>query len=45
MCYKILVMVKNALCSDITVEELSVVMDEIMEQATERYKEWSEEAA
>ena len=45
MCYKILVTVKNALCSDITVEELNVVMDEIMEQATERYREWSQEAA
>jgi type I restriction enzyme R subunit len=42
---QIMLAVKKALRGKITVEELNVVMDEIMEQATERYREWSEEAA
>jgi len=41
----IMLAVKKALRGKITVEELNVVMDEIMEQATERYREWSVEAA
>jgi type I restriction enzyme R subunit len=42
---QIMLAVKKALRGKITVEELNVVMDEIMEQATERYREWSEDAA
>jgi len=37
--------VKKTLRGKITLEELNVVMDEIMEQATERYREWSVGAA
>jgi len=37
--------VKKTLRGKITIEELNVVMDEIMEQATERYREWSVGAA
>ena len=42
---QIMLAVKKALRGKITLEELNVVMDEIMEQATERYREWSEDAA
>lgn len=37
--------VKRTLRGNITVEELNAVMEEIMEQATARYREWSVEAA
>ena len=37
--------VKKTLRGKITLEELNVVMDEIMEQATERYREWSANVA
>jgi type I restriction enzyme R subunit len=37
--------VKKTLRGKVTLEELNVVMDEIMEQATERYREWSVGAA
>jgi type I restriction enzyme R subunit len=41
----ILLAVKKTLRGKITLEELNIVMDEIMEQATERYREWSVEVA
>jgi type I restriction enzyme R subunit len=42
---QILLAVKKALRGKITVDELNKVMEEIMEQATERFREWSEEVA
>ena len=41
----IMLAVKKALRGKITLEELNVVIDEIMEQATERYREWSANVA
>jgi type I restriction enzyme R subunit len=42
---QIILAVRKTLRGKVTAEELKVVMDEIMEQATERYREWSEEVA
>ncbi len=41
----IMLAVKKILRGKITLDELNTVMEEIMEQATERYREWSEDVA
>ncbi|MHC1707342.1 MAG: type I restriction endonuclease subunit R [Bacteroidales bacterium] len=42
---QIMLAVKKTLRGKITMDELKVVMEEIMEQATERFREWSMEVA
>jgi type I restriction enzyme R subunit len=42
---QIMLAVKRILRGKITMDELNTVMEEIMEQATERYREWSADVA